>query len=57
MKNPKNQIKKLIEKHRRIMHMKHLAFGESQFHYGIFKGLRIALEIIEKETLIKKDGE
>jgi hypothetical protein len=48
MKTPKNQIEKLIEKHRRIMRMKHLDHGTSQMHYGIFKGLRIALEIIEK---------
>jgi len=48
MKSPKKKIEKLIEKHRRIMHMKHLDHGTSQLHYGIFKGLRMALEILEQ---------
>lgn len=48
MKSVENRIEKEIEKHRRIMRDKSVDGYTQQRHYGIFKGLRIALDIINK---------
>jgi hypothetical protein len=53
MKTVEKEIKKHMEKHRRIMNNKSRHYTETYVSYGVFKGLELALKILN-ETPIDK---
>jgi len=48
MKSAVKEIKKQMEKHRRLMKDKKRHYTETQVSYGVFKGLELALKILNE---------